>query len=377
MLTTTNDQRLAHFLTNYSLAVKPGEKVLVEARGPRTLPLVRHIIAEIAAAKGKPIYRLDEESVQAAYVAAADEEILAIDREAQLHVMKNVDCYLGIRGGENPLDMSVVPSPRMAAYTRNIVSPVHFDQRVKHTRWCVLRYPSPAFAQAARMATGAFEDFYFRACLLDYAKMSLAMNPLADRMAKASNVHIKGPRDTDLRFSIKGIGSVKCDGRVNIPDGEVFTAPIRDSVNGILHYNAATIYEGKVFDGIRLVFENGKITKATCETGNEADLNAILDRDEGARYIGEFSIAFNPIIVEPMLDILFDEKIAGSFHFTPGNAYDETPNGNKSQVHWDMVCIQRPEKGGGEIRFDDELIRKDGRFIPADLQPLNPENLLA
>jgi len=147
-------------------------------------------------------------------------------------------------------------------------------------------------------------------------------------------------------------------------------------VEGHVTYNADTIYQGTSFSGIKLTFNEGKIVEATASS-NEEKLNEILDSDEGARYIGEFAIGFNPMIKEPMLDILFDEKIAGSFHFTPGQAYEEANNGNKSQVHWDMVCIQRSEWGGGEIHFDGELIRKDGQFVVDDLLPLNPESLLA
>ena len=149
---------------------------------------------------------------------------------------------------------------------------------------------------------------------------------------------------------------------------------MRDSVQGHVTFNAPTIYQGVPFDGVRLEFRDGKVVKAT---GNpETKLNEILDSDEGARYIGEFSLAFNPHVLSPMRDILFDEKISGSFHFTPGQAYADADNGNRSQVHWDMVCIQRPEWGGGEIRFDGEVVRRDGLFVPAELQALNPDALL-
>ena len=151
---------------------------------------------------------------------------------------------------------------------------------------------------------------------------------------------------------------------------------MKDSVEGHISYNTDTIYQGTSFSGIKLSFREGKIVSATASS-NEKKLNEILDSDDGARYIGEFAIGFNPMINEPMLDILFDEKISGSFHFTPGQAYEEANNGNQSQVHWDMVCIQRPEWGGGEIYFDNELIRKDGLFLPDDLKVLNPDNLLS
>jgi aminopeptidase len=219
------------------------------------------------------------------------------------------------------------------------------------------------------MSTEAFEKFYFDVCLLDYKALLPAMNALKKLMDKTDRVHIKGP-GTDLRFSIKGINSVICGGNYNIPDGEVFTSPVRDSVEGQISYNAPTIYQGIPFDSIRLEFSRGKIVKA--EAGSRTkELNKILDSDEGARYIGEFALGFHPFIREPMRDILFDEKIAGSFHFTPGQAYENADNGNRSQVHWDMVSIQRKDWGGGEVWFDDKLIRKDGVFLVKALEKLN------
>jgi aminopeptidase len=248
------------------------------------------------------------------------------------------------------------------------------DQRVKKTRWLVLRWPSPSMAQQAQMSTEQFENFYFDVCTLDYAKMAEAEKALKARMERTDKVRLIGPDDTNLSFSIKGIAAIPCGGELNIPDGEVFTAPIKDSINGVIHYNAGTIYNGKSFDNIRLVFKNGKIVEAT--SSNTKALNEILDTDEGARYIGEFAIGFNPHVKKPMRDILFDEKICGSIHFTPGQAYEEADNGNRSKIHWDMVLIQTKEYGGGEIWFDDELVRKDGVFIPKELHGLNPENLI-
>jgi aminopeptidase len=207
---------------------------------------------------------------------------------------------------------------------------------------------------------------------MDYPKMGKAMIPLEKRMKKADKVHIKGP-GTDLAFSIKGIGAKKCEGSRNIPDGEVFSCPTLKSANGVIQFNTPTLYSGTKFDNVRLELKDGKVVNATAN--NPKRLNEILDTDAGARFIGEFAIGFNPHIQTPMCDILFDEKIAGSLHFTPGQAYEDCGNGNKSAIHWDMVLIQRKEWGGGEIWFDGELIRKDGLFVPKDLKPLNPENL--
>jgi aminopeptidase len=287
--------------------------------------------------------------------------------------MERMQCYIGARGNPNVSELSDVPSDQQKLYEETVFNRVHRDVRVKKTRWVVLRWPNPSMAQMAEMSTEAFEDFFFKVCTLDYAKMSRAMQPLKQLMEKTDKVRLKGPRDTDLSFSIKGIPAIPCDGKVNIPDGEVFTAPVRDSVNGVIHFNAPTIYRGVTHNDIRLVFKNGKVVEAT-STASEK-LNEVLDADEGARYVGEFAIGFNPYCTKPMKDILFDEKIAGSIHFTPGNAYEEADNGNKSSIHWDMVMLQTPDSGGGEIWFDNRLIRKDGRFVIPELEALNPEKL--
>jgi aminopeptidase len=284
--------------------------------------------------------------------------------------MKKVQAYIAIRGSANASESSDVPGNRTALYSKTL-RPV-LDQRVNKTRWVVLRWPTPSMAQAANMSTEAFENFYFDVCTMDYRKMSRAMVPLKKRMRKADKVRLTAP-GTDLSFSIKGIGAVECVGLRNIPDGEVFSCPVRDSVNGVIQFNTPTIYSGTRFDNIRLEFRKGKIIKAT--GSNTKRLNEILDTDAGARYVGEFSLGFNPYIQNPMCDILFDEKIAGSLHFTPGQAYEDCDNGNRSAVHWDMVLIQRPEWGGGEVWFDGEVIRKNGLFVPKDLKPLNPQNL--
>ena len=228
-------------------------------------------------------------------------------------------------------------------------------------------------AQLSNTSLEAFEDFYFDVCNLDYSKMAEAMKSLVDLMNRTDKVQLKGP-GTDLTFSIKDIPAIPCAGEMNIPDGEVFTAPVKDSIQGTITYNAPSVYQGFVYERISLTFENGKIVKATANDTER--INKVFDTDEGARYVGEFAIGVNPYVINPMKDILFDEKIKGSIHFTPGSCYDEAPNGNNSAIHWDLVLIQTPEYGGGEIYFDDVLIRKDGRFVIPELECLNPENLM-
>ena len=203
--------------------------------------------------------------------------------------------------------------------------------------------------------------------------MKIAMEKLKNLMEKTDKVKIIGP-DTEISFSIKNIPAIICAGEMNIPDGEVYTAPVKDSVNGFIHYNTPSMYNGIKFENIKLYFENGKIVKA--EGNHQKELEAIFNIDEGARYVGEFSFGLNPYILYPTTDILFDEKITGSIHFTPGASYDDAFNGNKSAVHWDLVLIQRKDYGGGEIWFDDKLIRKDGIFVVKELECLNSENLI-
>ncbi|MCK4659087.1 MAG: aminopeptidase [Phycisphaerae bacterium] len=364
--------QLADVLINYSTEVKPGEKILIEAID--VPPEITCVLVEAARKAGAdPLVTIKCNRVLRSLLINSSEEQLKLIAEVEAARMKQVQAYIGLRGTLNVSELSDVPEDKMKAYQSIWWRPVHGQIRVRETRWVVLRYPSEPMAQQAKMSTAAFEDFYFNVCTMDYHKMGVAMQPLRKRMHAADQVKLVGP-GTKLSFSTKGIPAIACDGKLNIPDGEVFTAPVRDSVNGVIQFNTPTIYQGVPHENIRLEFENGKITGAT--SNNTTHLSTVLDADEGARYVGEFALGVNPYITRPMLDILFDEKIAGSFHFTPGAAYeDEADNGNRSQIHWDMVCLQTEEAGGGEIWFDGELIRKDGLFVPDDLKPLNPENL--
>jgi aminopeptidase len=357
---------LAKQLVGYSIDLKKGEKVLLDLYDvPESIGI--SLIREIRRKGGIPVVRLHHSRISREMIKGASEEQYKIIAKHLLAEMKDMDAYLAIRGSHNISETSDVPQKAMQMAMK-MMRPV-IDHRVKKTKWCVLRWPTASMAQQASMSTEAFEDFYFNVCLLDYKAMLPAMNALKKLMDDTDQVHIKGP-GTDLRFSIKDIPAVVCGGNYNIPDGEVFTAPVKDSVEGVVAHNAPTIYQGIAFDGIRLEFSKGKIVKA--EAGAKTkELNRILDTDAGARFIGEFALGFHPVIREPMRDILFDEKIAGSFHFTPGQAYEIADNGNRSQVHWDMVNIQRKDYGGGEVFFDGKLIRKDGVFLPKNLAKLN------
>lgn len=363
---------LAKNLIHYSVRLQPGENVLIDMIGSER-ELAICLVEQALEAGGRPYVELNDRSVLRSMLLGATKEHMEQWAEIDLNRMRQMDAYIAVRAGENANELADVPGERMKLYDNLYRKPVHLEERVKQTKWVVLRYPNASMAQLANMSTSAFEDFYFNVCNLDYAKMSRAMDPLKALMDKTDRVRLVAP-GTDLTFSMRGIPSVKCDGERNIPDGEVYSAPVRDSVNGTIAFNTPSVYAGVTFENIRFRFENGKIVEAT---SNEPErLQQVLDSDEGARYIGEFSLGFNPHIKKPMKDTLFDEKIDGSLHFTPGQAYEEADNGNRSSVHWDLVLIQRPEFGGGEVWFDDVLIRKDGRFVIRELEGLNPENLI-
>ena len=356
---------LAKLLVEYSIRLQRNETVLIETfdiPDEMTIALIR----AVRKAGGVPFAQTYQTRVNRALAFEASDRQLNLMAGHELARMKKMNAYIAVRGSNNITEMSDVPPDKMKLIGKKMRAVQ--DQRVKKTKWVVLRWPTPSMAQLAGMSTEAFEDFYFNVCTLDYRKLQPGMKALQRLMEKTDRVHVKGP-GTDLRFSIKGIPAVICGGDRNIPDGEVFSCPVKDSVEGQITFNAPSIYQGIAFDGVRLEFENGKIVAAS---SNETQkLNKILDSDPGARYIGEFSLGFNPRVFEPMRDILFDEKIAGSFHFTPGQAYEQADNGNRSQVHWDMVSIQRRDYGGGEIYFDGKLIRKNGKFLPSQLRSLN------
>lgn len=365
---------LAHSLVNYSMEVKQGDKVYVHYIGPSTQDLARQLVKEVYKAGGVPFVHYTDVKLQREMLLNCTEEQMKLSAKIDAAEMELMDCYVAVRGTDNVSELADVPSDKMKIYETFYVTPVHHEIRVPKTRWVVLRYPNSSMSQLSNTSSEAFEDFYFKVCNLDYAKMGQSMLSLKELMERTDKVRIVGP-GTDLSFSIKGIPAVPCDGKCNIPDGEVYTAPVRESINGMLSYNAPAVFQGFTFENIKFRFENGKIVEATANDTER--INQVLNTDEGARYIGEFAIGVNPYILKPMKDTLFDEKIMGSFHLTPGNCYEEeAPNGNHSAIHWDLVCIQTPEYGGGEIYFDDILIRKDGRFVVKELECLNPENLI-
>ncbi|MGI6735810.1 MAG: aminopeptidase [Anaerovoracaceae bacterium] len=363
-------EKLSSLLVQYSCRVQPGERVMIDVEGRAAYALARQLVRDVYAAGGLPYVSLREETLTREVLLGCSEDQIAFENAMELARMEGMQAYIAVRGSENSAELADVPAERLNLYNR-VMQPV-LDQRVNHTKWVILRYPNGAMAQRAGTSQEAFADFFFDVCTLDYAKMSRAMDPLAALMEKTDRVRIKGP-GTDLTFSIRGIPAVKCCGECNIPDGEVYTAPVKESMNGFITYNTPSEEQGFTYEKIAFEIRDGKITSAAAN--DEDRIRQLLDTDEGSRYFGEFSLGVNPYILSPMKDTLFDEKICGSFHLTPGCCYEDAPNGNYSALHWDLVCIQRADYGGGEIWFDDRLIRKDGLFVIPELEGLNPERL--
>jgi len=365
------NEQLAKNLVSYSCRLKKDEKVLISSNGLTDMPLVKALIKEIYKVGAIPYVDIRSNAVERELLMGATKEQYELLAKVDAMKMEQMDAYIGIGANSNTAELSDVPSEKMDMYEKVYSKTVHHDIRL-HKKWVVLRYPNDSLAQSAGTSLEAFENFYYKVCNLDYKKMSDAMDSLVNLMNKTDKVHIVG-NGTDVTFSIKDIPAIKCAGEMNIPDGEVYTAPVKDSVNGVIAYNTPTEYQGISYDNIKLTFKDGKIVDISASDTERA--TKVFDTDDGARYVGEFAIGVNPYITKPMKNILFDEKIRGSIHFTPGNAYEDADNGNRSAIHWDLVLIQTKEYGGGEIYFDDKLIRKDGIFVIPELECLNPENL--
>lgn len=359
--------RFAEILVDYSTRVKKGDVVLINAAGLEAAPLVKELYALCLKRGAKYVeYSFSVPDIDRVFYDLAGKQQLEHFPGHKLDFYKTLTVYIGISAGDNSMVMANARQEAMLAYQK-ITKPL-IDQRVKHTRWVVTRFPTHSAAQEARMSLEEYEEYLFSACCIDWARESKKQDKLKKLIDATDRVRILAT-DTDLSFSIAGLPGIKCDGRLNMPDGEVFTAPVKNSVQGHITYNCPSIYQGKEFNGVRFEFRDGRIVTATAEAGMSGPLNRILDTDAGARYIGEFSVGVNPAIRQPMRNTLFDEKIIGSIHFTPGQAYDECDNGNRSAVHWDLVRLLTD---GGEIWFDDVLIQKNGIFVHKDLLKLNP-----
>lgn len=359
--------KLSNTLVNYSLKVKEGERVLISCNSTEPKFLIKSLIRDIIKVKGIPFVRIIDNEINALLTELTTSERVDEIAKHKKQEVDNYDCFLSIRFTENEYESKhVSPNIRKEIGKKTAKSE---DIRINKRKWVLLNYPSVIDAYKIGLPYDEYKEYAIKAMNFNYENMLQDIKPLKELMEKTDKVRIVSP-NTDITFSIKGIDVVPCCGESNIPDGEIFTAPIKDSVNGTITFNTPSPYQGNVYRNVSITFKDGKITEATCDGDNEA-LNAIFDTDEGSRYVGEFSLGLNPIIINPMGDILYDEKIIGSIHFTPGKCYDDAPNGNDSAIHWDMVLIQRKEFGGGEIYFDDVLIRKDGKFVLKELEHLN------
>ncbi len=365
--------QMAKNLVHHSVALEPGEKLLIELFNGG-YELADALIEQARTAGADAFLQIHHHGLLRTLITNATAEQLRKTAEYEVARMRDMNAYIAIRAFENASELGDVPGDKMQLYQSEYSKPLHTDIRIKDTKWCVMGYPSPAFAQKAGMSTEAFEDFYFNVCGLDYKRLGEQMEALVAYMNKTDAVRIVA-KGTDISFSIKGYPAVKCYGRRNIPDGEVYVGPAPGTANGFITYNVPCNYQGFVAENVRFTFENGVIVAAD---GNDpARINRVLNIDEGARRLGEFAIGVNPMITRPIVDTLFDEKMTGSLHFTPGNAYLASNNGNVSAVHWDLVQLHTPEYGGGEIWFDNVLVRRDGRFVVDELLGLNPENLMS
>lgn len=359
--------QLAKQLVEYSLDLQEGEVVRIVAHDFESKPLVKELIKEIYKVKAIPISEFVDHEVQALEMEHANDKRIGLTSKWELTKTQDMDAMILIRGKSNEFELSKVKQDIIVASAKANKKAQHI--RVNERKWVLLNYPTNLFANKAKMAHDDYEDFFYEVMLVDYPKMKKDAQKLKNLMDKTDKVRIVSDK-TDISFSIKGMGSIICAGDRNVPDGEVYSCPIRDSVNGYVQYNTITFANNIEFKDVFLKVENGKIIEAHSSI-NDDKIEEVFNSDEGARYFGEFAIGLNPKIDDPVGDILFDEKIYGSFHLTPGQAYEDCYNGNDSLIHWDLVCIQRPEYGGGQIYFDDVLIRDNGEFVLDELKELN------
>lgn len=364
---------IAKNIIDNSIKLKKDENILIELYGTHGKPLALEVMKYVSSIGARSYFNIIDYDLIKIMLDNANENYMKTYGFCDLERMKQMDAYLAIKSVDNPNILKNVSAENMVIYNKYYTLPVHLEERVKNTKWCLINYPNENLAKMSNVTLKEYTDLYYNVCTLDYTKLSNAMDKLVELMQKTDKVRIIG-KGTDIEFSIKGIGVEKYFGTYNLPDGEVATAPVKESINGYITYNTKSSYNGIEFNNIKFVFKNGKIVETYAD--KKIELDKILDTDEGARYIGEFAFGLNPYITKIMGDVLFDEKIYGSFHLTPGTSIDEFDNGNRSAIHWDLVCIQTKEYGGGEIYFDDVLIRKDGEFVLEELRFLNKEKLV-
>ncbi len=359
-------EKLAELLVNYSLDVKPKNKVFIRA-GMAAEPLIAQVYRKVIDAGAFPYTVIDfppGEEIMFRY--GSDEQIQYIHEPTEVMYGK-YDRMLRIIADENTKALSGIDSSKMAKWSkaRGPLMNTYMERTARgELRWALTAFPTQAYAQDADMSLAEYEDFLYGACMPDmndpvgyWKNISKQQERIVQWLKGKKNVHLVG-KDTDLRLSIEGRTFINCDCTVNIPDGEVFTGPVEDSIEGHVSFSYPTIYQTREVTGVKLEFSKGRVIKASADK-NEEFLLKTLDTDAGSRGVGEFAIGTNEGIQRFTRQILFDEKIGGSFHMALGKGYPESGSKADSSIHWDMICDLRD----GYIKVDGETLYENGKFV--------------
>jgi len=366
-MTDIRIDKLADVLVNYSVAVQSGDKVVIRGGVPAA-SLLKAVYAKVLQAGGHPFMMPSLPGAEEVFFRyASDEQLQHVPEPLELMV-DTYDVSITIGGMENTKSLSNVDPAKIVQHSQaqaDLMKTYMQRAAVGDLRWVGTLFPTNAYAQDAEMSLSEYEDFVYGACMPDlddpvgyWQRFSVWQQKIVDWLKGKERVRVIGP-ETELQLSIAGRTFINSDGKNNMPSGEVFTGPVEDSVEGHVHFSYPAIHQGREVSGIRLWFEKGKVVKATAEK-NEDFLLQTLDTDDGSRYVGEFAIGTNKGITQFTRQILFDEKINGSFHMALGAGYPETGSKNESAIHWDMICDMRD---GGEIWVDDELLYQNGKFV--------------
>ena len=354
----------ARQIVEKSCQVKQGELVMISLLGLGGLELVDAIQDELSRIGADCILYTRDTKMFKKWIINASEKAMELEAQSQTELVRKADVYIGLNAQENAMELGDIPREKMFAFVRSQKELVAERTRRRNLACMV---PTPAMAQVNQMSTDAFSRYFFGAVTYDFDRQRQGLAALQRRMEQAEAVRITAP-DTDLTMKLGKIPVIVCDGKANLPDGEVFTAPVVDSVQGTIRFNAPSTYRGRRFENVCLTFRDGKVVEASA---NDPMIHQILDTDPGCRFLGEFAVGTNPMVTQPMANVLFDEKLCGSIHLALGDSYPFADNGNKAGIHWDLVLMMQPERGGGQLYFDGELIMDNGRFLPPDLQELN------
>ncbi len=349
-------RRLGDLLVNYSTEVKPGEKVMIAMVEMESYPLVHAVYDACIKAGAYPQVQFLSEELNRLLLKSGNEQQIEWVPEIEAYGMEWADVYFGLRGAHNPDVHWDIPAEKLSKFRRTMgkISTMRWEK----TRWCLVRVPNASLAQQAGVDEVTITDTFFNACLLDWPAISKKWRDWATALDEGRQIRVVG-KDTDLSFSIEGRTWDVDDGRMNMPGGEIMTAPVVDTINGHIYFESPGILGGRLVHDIRLQWQKGKLVNATSST-NQDFLRAVINTDPGASLIGEFAIGTNPGLHYFCKDILLDEKINGTIHIALGRAYPRVGGTNVSAIHWDIVKDMRQE---GAIYMDDELIFEDGKML--------------